>query len=329
MKVGVIGFGTMGYSHAKVYNRMPFIQVAGVCDTNEKVLEKAKKEFDADTYTDYRELLRDPEIEAVSICMPDNLHVDPVLEAVKSGKHILLEKPIADTMENGSRIYEAVKDYGKVFTIGYNMRFDARYARARESILNGSVGDIVHISSRRNSGIEGPLRFIGHTDLSMHVMVHDINIINWFMPCKPLKVFAKKRDVVLKKYHMTDTILAIITYEDGTIASMEASWIMNKNWPYAVDDTLEVVGTKGVLYTDGCGEGFKLSNEERNFYPDTRYRPVINGCYAGDLGEELQAFINAIVDHVPPMVSAEEAMMDLKVIDAIQRSILSGQEETV
>lgn len=329
IQVGVIGMGTMGYSHAKIYHKMPFVKVAAVCDTNSEILRRAREEFNAETYTDYREMLKNPEIEAVSICMPDNLHVEAVLEAVKCKKHILLEKPIADTIENGCRIYEAVKNSNKVFTVGYNLRYDARYSRVRENVLNGSIGDIVHISSRRNSGIGGPLRFIGHTDLSMHVMVHDINVINWFMKCNPQKVFAKKRDLVLKKYNMTDTILAIITYEDGTIVSMEACWIMNKNWPYAVDDYLEVVGTKGVLYTDGCGEGFKMSTESVNSYPDTRYRPILNGCYAGALGEELQGFLNAVIHNTEPMVTAEEAMIDLRVVEAINRSISSGCEEMV
>ena len=128
---------------------------------------------------------------------------------------------------------------------------------------------------------------------------------------------------------MTDTILAIITYGDGTIVCMEACWIMNPNWPYAVDDYLEVVGTRGVVYTDGCGQGFRMSTEDTNTYPDTRYRPVLNGCYAGDLGEELMGFINSIIKKDPPMTTAREAMKDLRVVDAIQRSIASGKEELV
>lgn len=329
LKVGIIGLGTMGLSHAQVYDKIPFIQVKGVCDTNREVLERVTKTYVCDGYQDYRELLSDPEIQAVSICMPDNLHVDVVLEAVKREKHILLEKPIADSMKSGLKIYHAVKNYDKVFTVGYNMRYDSRYYHAKSKVEQGEIGDIVHISCRRNSGIGGPLRFVGQTDLYMHVMVHDVNMVNWIMGCRPVKVFAKSRNLVLEKHNMTDTVLAIITYEDGTIVSMEACWVMNKNWPSAVDDTMEIVGTKGVIYTDGCNQGFRLMTEEKISFPDTRYRPQLHGNYGGDLCEELMGFLNSVIHGTKPMSTAEEAILDISVVDAICRSVTSGKEETI
>ena len=326
LNVGVIGLGVMGKSHAQIYDRIPGINLKGICGHHRDVMDELHDRYGSDTYDDFRDLLADESIDAVSICLPDNLHLDATLEAVKRHKHILLEKPIADNLKDAQTIYDAVKDYDRVFTLGYNLRQDTRYTRARESIEKQEIGQIIHIASRRNSGIGGPLRFIGHTDLSMHVMCHDINIINWMVPSKPVSVFEKKRDCILKEYGMTDTILAIITYEDGTIVSMEACWVMNPKWPSAVDDQLEIVGTEGVIYIEGCDKGYCLVNDDGVKRPDTRYRAVVNGHFAGDLGEELLGFLECIEKGKKPIVSAEEGLMDLKVVDAIERSTSSGAE---
>lgn len=329
LNIGVIGLGVMGSSHAQIYHRIPGVNVKAVCDSREDTLLSIASQYGADAYKDYHDMLKDKSIDAVSICMPDNLHVDAVLTAVKANKHILLEKPLADTLANARVIYEAVKGYSKVFAIGYNLRHDTRYTRAKSAIDNDEIGQIVHMYSRRNSGIGGPLRFIGHSDLSMHVMVHDINIINWMMPSRPVRVYARRRDLVLKEHGMTDTILAIVTYEDGAIVSMEASWIMNPKWPSAVDDQLEVVGTKGVLYVEGCDRGYCLVNDDGVKRPDTRYRPIVNDHFAGALSEELLAFAGCAQTTDLPLANAEEGLMDLRVVDAIERSVRSGREEEI
>ena len=150
-------------------------------------------------YKDYKELLKDTAIEALSIVLPDNLHREAVELAVQAGKHILLEKPLAKELEDGKALYEITKDYDKVFTTGFLLRFDPRFAMIKERLDSNELGDIIHCYVRRNSPIIGPRRYIGASDLSMHVMINDIDYINWWMDCQPVKVFAKYRSVLLRK----------------------------------------------------------------------------------------------------------------------------------
>ena len=145
-------------------------------------------------------MLQDPEIEAVSIVLPDNMHREAVELAVAAKKHILLKKPLAKKVaEDGKAMYELVKDYDKVFTTGFLLRFDPRFAMIKERLDRGELGDIIHCYVRRNSPIIGPRRYIGASDLSMHVMIHDIDYVNWWMGCQPVKVFARNRSVLLKR----------------------------------------------------------------------------------------------------------------------------------
>ncbi len=321
LNVGVIGLGVMGSSHARVYDKIPFVNLKSVCDANIEKLNQLATEFNTRGFTDYLAMLDDPDLDAVSICLPDNMHVEAIKAAISKKKHILVEKPLANTVEDAIKIYDALKDYDRVFTVGYNLRFDPRYSLTKQNISEGKMGDIISVYCRRNSPITGPLRFVGFTDLRQHVMVHDINVVNWFMPSKPVKVFAKSRSVLLKQYDMTDTIFAIVTYEDGSLACFEACWVLNKISPSVVDDKLEVIGTKGTIYTDSCDCGFRIISDEGVKYPDSRYRPVINGLYGGALYEELTSFINCIIKNTSPVVSVEECVLDLRVVEAIERSI--------
>ena len=326
LRVGVIGLGQMGTHHARIYKKIPSVELAGICEFNDVRREEAKVEFGCNTYKDYHELLTDTGIDAVSIVIPDNMHRDCVEAAVKNKKHILLEKPLAKDLADGEAMYRVLRDYEKVFTVGFLLRFDPRYAMIKQSLADGSLGDIIHVYCRRNSPITGPKRYIGASDLSMHVMIHDIDYINWYMDCKPVKVFAKARSVQLKENNMKDVIYALVSYENGAIACMEACWVLPEKSPTIIDDKLELVGTKGVAYVDSCDYGIKIITQDKIEYPDSRHWPYVNGIPAGDLSEEILAFVNNILSGTKSLITARQALDSLKVVDAIERSIAEARE---
>ena len=134
LKVGIVGFGQMGTHHARVYGKIPMVELAAISELDRRRCEEAETEFKCRTYTDYHDLLRDPEIDAVSIVLPDNKHRDCVEEAVKNKKHIFLEKPLAKDLADGEAMYRILKDYDRVFTVGFLLRFDPRFAAIKESL---------------------------------------------------------------------------------------------------------------------------------------------------------------------------------------------------
>ncbi|MDY3618400.1 Gfo/Idh/MocA family protein [Agathobaculum sp.] len=326
LKVGVIGFGQMGQVHAGIYNKLPGVELAAVCEYNDDSRAKAEKQYGCKTYKDYKEMLADPEIEAVSIVLPDNMHREAVEIAVKNNKHVLLEKPLAKELSDGQAMYELVKDYDKVFTVGFLLRFDPRFNLIKQSLDAGELGDIIHMYCRRNSPIVGPRRYIGASDLSMHVMIHDIDYVNWFMGCKPVKVYAKARSVLLKEYGMDDVIYALVTYENGAVACLEACWVLPENSPTIIDDKVELVGTKGVVYVDACDNGVRFVTGDRVQYPDSRHWYNCNGAPSGDLSEEIMAFVGNIQNGTKSIITPDDALWSLKVVDAIERSIKEGAE---
>lgn len=329
VKVGVIGLGQMGQIHARIYRKMSNVELAAICEFHDERRAKAQEEFGCKAYKDYKEMLEDPEIDAVSIVLPDNLHREAVEIAVQNKKHILLEKPLAKELEDGKAMYEITKDYDKVFTVGFLLRFDPRFSMIKRALDEGELGDIIHLYCRRNSPIIGPRRYIGASDLSMHVMIHDIDYINWYMQSEPVKVFAKSRSVLLKEHDMDDVIYAIVTYANGAIACMEACWVLPENSPTTIDDKLELVGTKGVAYVDSCDHGVRFVSDKRIAYPDSRHWYDVNGETSGDLSEQLYAFINNVVSGTKSIITPKEAYDSLRVVDAIERSIAEGKEVEV
>lgn len=326
IRAGVIGMGQMGTYHAEIYKKIPLVELVAICEYDDEKREEAEKQFDCKGYKDYKEMLIDTGIDAVSIVLPDNIHREAVELAVKNKKHILLEKPLAKTLEDGKALYDITKDYDKVFTVGFLLRFDPRFNMVKQAIDDEELGDIIHLYCRRNSPIIGPKRYIGASDLSMHVMIHDIDYINWYMGCEPVKVFAKGRSVLLKEHGMQDVIYAIVTYENGAIACLEACWVLPENSPTSIDDKLEIVGTKGVAYVDSSDNGVRFVTDKRIQYPDSRHWYYTNGEVSGALSEELMAFVNNIVHQKKSVITSKEAFDSLRVVDAIERSLEEGQE---
>jgi len=329
LKVGVIGMGQMGTHHARIYRKLPLVELAGISETNPERLKGAVKEFGCPGYGDYHDLLADPAIGAVSIVLPDNMHRECVEAAVRQGKHILLEKPLAKELADGEAMYRILADYDKVFTLGFLLRYDPRFSAVKAALDEGALGEIIHMYCRRNSPITGPRRYIGASDLSMHVMIHDIDYVNWFMGARPVRVFAKARSVLLKEQAMQDVIYALVTYESGALACLEACWVLPEHSPTLIDDKVELVGTRGAAYIDSCDQGVRIVGDKRIAYPDSRHWPYINGAPAGDLAEELMAFVNAILQGTKPLVTVKEGLETLRVVDAIERSIAEAREVAV
>lgn len=330
LRVGVIGCGRAGEKHARAFARMPYIALSALCDSNAERLGALCQSLGATGYTDYSELLADPRIDAVSIALPDDSHRAVTLAALRSGKHILLEKPIASRLEDGRAIAEAARGYAATFMVGHLLRFDARHTLARDAVAAGEIGRIVHVAGRRNSTIAGARMYHSHhTDTSVHLMIHDIDYVNWIVDSPPLRVFAKGRQLLLQQWGMHDTIVATIEYSDGALAVLEACWILPESSPTGLDDRMQIVGEKGVIHIGSSDEGVRIFTDSGARFPDSIHWPEVNGSVGGSLFEELTSFVRCILRAEKPLVGPTEALRALEVVDGIQRSLSEHREVAI
>lgn len=325
--VGVIGLGFMGSMHAKIFNNIPTAELICVADSNEEILKREAANLKVPGYTDYRDLINNKHIDAISICVPDDAHLEPTLFGISKGKAIFLEKPISTRLEEADRIINEIEKTGILFTVGHILRFDSKYVLLKQTLDSGELGDPIYIYTRRNSPInQGPQRYAPGTSLTFHVAIHDIDLINWYMNRKAIKVYAKGTDLVLRDKKMYDVVFATITYEDGRLANMEYNWILPPNSPTHIDAQLELVGNKGVGYINCVEQGLSLVTPNRVIQENTTNWPQIGNNIIGYLKEELMDFIDCVITNRKPKINAQEAREAVKVALAIERSL---KEESI
>jgi len=326
IRVAVIGCGVMGRYHARVYSELPRVKLLATADILEEKAKDAAKEFGAEKwYTDYHQLLARPDIDAVSIVVPDHLHRDPTVEAAKAGKAVLLEKPIATTLEDADAIIGAVKRAGVPFLVGHILRFDYNYVKAKEYVERGSIGDPISIWTRRNNPITSPRRlaaWLKETSPLLFLGVHDIDIMRWILGSDIERVYAEAKSEVLRDLGVEDAVWALLRFKGGTIGALETIWVLPSTM--SLDSKLELVGTRGSLWISHPSGGFTFWGQGG---PETfsYYEPVIHGQMKGYLRDEIAHFINCVEGKEEPLVSAEDARAAVEAALAMHRSLKEGK----
>ncbi|QDT41912.1 Inositol 2-dehydrogenase [Gimesia alba] len=289
----VIGLGWFGEVHADNLSEMPEIELAALCTRRPDRLNEVSDRLGVERrYTDYRELLADPEIDVVSITTHINDHREIAIDALRSGKHVLLEKPMAPTLADCEQIMEAARNADGFLMVGHICRFDPRVTMAKQAIEEGRIGDIISMHARRNLSKE-----IGETALEnisalMGDGIHDADLMLWFSQANVSTVYAQEVHPGQSKY--PDAGWSIARLDSGAVAVVESVWHLPKTTPYTIDARMEIIGTEGALYIN-CGEaGLAIHDAQGVKLPDTMYWPRPLGSYFGVLQEELRYFAKCV-----------------------------------
>jgi len=328
IRVGVIGCGFMGRHHARVYSELPGVKLLAMADVLEEKAKGAAREFGAEKwYKDYHKLLARPDIDAVSIVVPDHLHRDPTVAAAEAGKAVLLEKPIATTLEDADAIIGTVKRAGVPFLVGHILRFDYNYVKAKEYVKRGSIGDPISIWARRNNPIASPRRlapWLKETSPLLFLGVHDIDAMRWIIGSDIERIYAEAESRIFKDLGVEDAVWALLRFKGGTVGALETVWILPATMPLSLDSKFELIGTKGSLWISYPGNEFSFCGEggQETFL---HYWPVVHGRLKGYLRDEIVHFINCVEGKEEPLVSAEDARAAVEAALAMHKSLKEGK----
>jgi len=325
IRYGIIGLGFFGEKHAEVLKNIPGVKLSAVCTRRADRLKETAAAFKVPkTYRDYRELLNDPEIDAVSIVTHIADHRDIAVAALKSGKHVFLEKPMAPTPSDCDAIIAAAGNAKGTFMVGHICRFDPRVALAKQAVDEGKIGRIVSMHARRNLP-----SFIGAGVLDkisplMGDGIHDVDIMLWLTRGRIESVYAQNVRVHEHKY--PDIGWAMCRFADGAVGVIETVWALPDSTPYAIDARMEIIGTEGALYID-CGDSGLTINDAKGMHkPDTAYWPDLHGQRAGVLRTELEYFIKCIQDKKrPEIITPVESKAAVEAMYAAEQSAESGK----
>ncbi|HEY9205461.1 MAG TPA: UDP-N-acetylglucosamine 3-dehydrogenase [Candidatus Methanoperedens sp.] len=249
MKVGVIGAGAMGQHHLRIYSEMKDVELAGVCDIDRARATSLAKTYNTKPYFDPEELLKQ-ELDAVSIVVPTTLHKKVALSAINSGTHLLVEKPIADTLENADTIINAAHDGGVKLMVGHIERFNPAILKLKEIVDSGMLGKIVSISSRRVGPYNPRIRDVG---IIMDLGVHDIDVISYLYGRNINEVYT----IAGSDIHSFEDHASILLRCDTNLSGMvETNWLT----PHKIRN-LTAIGLKGVAYLDYIKQTVELHDE--------------------------------------------------------------------
>jgi predicted dehydrogenase len=328
VKVGVIGLGVIGREHVNSYRRLDGVEVVGGYDAAAKTAEAACREAGINIFGSAEELVAHPEVSAVSVCTPEGLHVEPTMLAIEGGKHVLVEKPLASSHEDGLLLVKAAGSTDRLVMVGQTLRFDPYYVAAKKLLEEGSIGSVVHLSARRSNSLTNGVRTAGRTTVSLFLGVHDLDFCMWALNSRVASAYAVgARGILQRQYglEVADTMLGTVEFSSGAVGGVEFSWALPITGTDVLDAHFEALGEDGqVLVHRHLGIIELVSRREQRRRPVDIYHLTGLQPAQSALDLEVGAFVQAVTDGRPSPVSARDGYEAMVAALALDQSSASG-----
>ena len=325
IKTAVVGVGIFGEEHAAVYAEDERVELAIVCDLNEKRAKEIGKKYNCSWTTKTGDIATNKEIEIVSIATPDFVHRDAAIEMASSGKHIIVEKPLATTVQDAEAIISAAKKAKVKLMVDFHNRWNPPFVRAKEEIEKGNIGKPLMLSGKMSDRIEVATKWFkwsGKSGPHWFLFPHLIDLICWLTGEKVLDVYAIGKKEVLKKAGIDtyDLVQAMLKLEN-CFATVETSWILPSTWPSLIEFNLSVHGTEGRIDIDLTDQGLRISGKNVYNIPFISGKMEIYDRTHGFVPMPIKHFIGCVLKNKEPLVKPEEALLNVRIIEAITKSL--------
>jgi len=296
--VAVVGTGFWGKNHARVYKELESTELVAVCDKDADRARKVANQFSTKAYSESTRMYRDDKVEAVSICTWSTSLAMEALKALKAGKHVLVEKPMATNTRQAQRLLTAAKEKELHLTVGFLMRFIPGLQSIREAVKNKRIGDLVCATAKRVS--RWPER-IGDVGVVKDTAIHDIDVVRYIFGENPTNVYAKTGNMAHRNFE--DYAQIMLTFKDGKSAFIESNWLT----PYKTR-TLTVTGSDAIMRLDYITQELWIEAAKENLQPKYSWQEPLK--------LELQHFAECITKNENAIVTANDGIEALRVAEA-------------
>ncbi|WP_158734537.1 Gfo/Idh/MocA family oxidoreductase [Alteribacillus sp. YIM 98480] len=322
LNIGLIGAGRMGAFHGEtITDRIPQANLYAIADPMLGAAEKLAQQLNKNSkaYTAPLDLINDENVEAVVIASPARTHASNVLAAIRQGKAVFCEKPMAVNMEKADEIVQALEKSNTLMQVGFNRRFEKGYNAAHEEVKAGYIGTPQLLKSiTRDPKLNGA-ESIPEWTIFLETLIHDFDALRYLNPgAKPVEVYAAADALVrpdLKKSGLLDTAVVTIKFDNGALATAEA----NFQAVYGYDVRAEVFGSEGMMTAGGIRESSMTRyNKQGISYDTSRYdQNLLFDAYV----DELRSFTDCVLNNKTPYATAEDARWALKIALASIESV--------
>lgn len=326
LRVAVIGAGAMGINHARVYSDMDSVELVAVVDVDPVATGRVCQRFRATPFGDAATALQATRPDIVSVTVPTSLHEPVALEAIDFGCHVLVEKPLALSLEAGRRIISAADSRGVKLTVGHTERFNPVIVAIKDRLERNELGRLFQIHARRVSPFPGRVQDVG---VILDLATHDIDVIRHLLGAEVERVFAETE----RKAHASceDLFSALLRFSNGVVGVLDVNWLT----PTKVRQ-LTILGEGGMYLADYLTQDlywYKNSSAPGGTWDAlTTFR----GAWEGDmvkvridkrepLRAELESFVSAVLENRDPAVSGDDGLaaidISLTLMEAGQRHV--------
>ncbi len=300
--VAVIGTGSWGKNHARVYKELPSTELIAICDVNAERAKTMANQYGVKAYTNSTRMLKNKEIEAVSVCTWSTHLAKEALKALRAGKHVLVEKPMATNTKQAEKLCETAQQNGLILTVGFLMRFIPGLQSIREAVESKKIGELVCANAKRVS--QWPER-IGDVGVVKDTAIHDIDVMRFISKQDPITVYAKMGSMRHLKFE--DYAHIMLTYKSGESAFIESNWLT----PYKTR-TLTVTGSDAIMRLDYITQDLWIEQQKESVQPRYPFQEPLK-C-------ELQHFAECVLEKKKPLITGEDGVKALEIAQAAVQS---------
>jgi len=300
--VAVVGTGFWGQRVAERLNELPDTELKAVCDINPERVRQCSEKFGVEGYAGSGKLFRRSDVEAVAICTWSTNLATEAARALKDGKHVLVEKPMASTVQQAKKIVDLARRKERILMVGFVERFNPGVQRIMSAVDKGEVGTLVSATARRVS--KWPER-IGDVGVMKDTAIHDIDIMRHLFAEDPTAVYAKAGN--LKHARFEDYAQIMFTFQSGKTAFIEANWLT----PYKIR-SLIATGSEAIMSLNYLTQEITIETAGQTLTP--RYE------WKEPLKLELQHFASCVLNNEEPLVTGIDGLKALLIAEAALKS---------
>jgi len=295
IKVGVIGVGVMGRNHARVYSELQDVELIGVADSNKEQATAVAREFKTKAFTSHKELL-EQDLDAVTIAVPTSMHKGIAVDVANAGVDMLIEKPIAESIDSANEIISKCESNDVILMIGHIERFNPIIPIIKKSIKDSEV---VSISITRLGPLPPRIKDVG---VIVDLAVHDIDLIRFITESDFKKIYS----LYSKAFSIyEDTAIISFEMENNILANIITSWLI----PFKIREINIATKEK---FIKGCLINQKVT--EFSKYVDGSYIvKELNVPYGEPLKIELQLFLDSVGKRLKPAVTGQDGKKALEI----------------
>lgn len=332
IRVAVIGVGSMGRNHVRVYSEMENVDLIAVADVDREAADRVARRYRIRAYTDHQEMLRIEEPEAVSIVVPSRLHRDVALDCINAGCHILVEKPIASSSEEAWEIINAAERQHRTLAVGHVERFNPAVIEVKRRIDRGELGRIFQIHARRLGPFPARIRDVG---VVVDLATHDIDVITYLTGSEIVRLHAETEHRIHTAHE--DLLLGLLRFRNGVVGVLDINWLT----PTKIRE-LSITGERGMFLVNYLTQDLYFF---QNDYAELNWDGLssLAGVSEGNmirlrvdkeepLRSELRHFLACVRGQSTPMVSGEDGLRALaiaqQIVESGERERQAGLQET-